>query len=76
MERNLREAMYVETSRGRINFETEYSEEADNIRKKMCLTSYYKYGSAKDNFGKGLVDSLKTHDKCIKKYRRHELSYV
>lgn len=49
---NLKGIMYVETSRGRINFSNEYSEEVDNIRKKLCMTSYYKYGSAKDNFGK------------------------
>ena len=61
--------MYVETTSGTINFSNEYSEEVDNIRKKMCLTSYYKYGSAKENFGKGLVDSLETHEKCIKKYK-------
>ena len=32
--------------------------------------SYYKYGSAKDNFGSGRVDAYKTADLCLEKFRK------
>ena len=31
-------------------------------------TSFYKYGSAKDNFGKHLVNALESAEMCKKKY--------
>lgn len=47
---------------------TEYSDRFDELRQNRCEMSYYKYGSAKENFAKKRVDALKSHDLCIKKY--------
>lgn len=52
-----------------FNLNTEYSEKADEIRKKLVETSFYKYGSARNNFIRGYVDAIKTHELCIKKYQ-------
>ena len=41
-----------------MNFKEEYSEAFDELRKNRVKTSFYKYGSAKENFGKGYVDAL------------------
>lgn len=30
--------------------------------------SFYKYGSARVNFGRGYVNAIKSHDKCMKAY--------
>ena len=46
----------------------EYSNEFDTLRQNRVEVSYYKYGSALDNFGMKLVDALGSHDLCIKKY--------
>lgn len=46
----------------------EYSDRFDELRQNRVEMSYYKYGSAKDNFGEKLVNALETHDLCIKKY--------
>lgn len=46
----------------------EYSDKFDELRQNRIEMSFYKYGSAKDNFGMKLVNALKTHDLCIKKY--------
>lgn len=45
-----------------------YSDEFDKLRQNRVEISTHKYGSAKDNFGMGLVNALETHDLCIKKY--------
>ena len=52
-----------------MNFKEEYSEEFDELRKNRVKTSFYKYGSAKENFGKGYVDALGSLEKCLAKYR-------
>ena len=39
---------------------SDYSLEFDNIRKKMVMTSHYKYVPARDNFASGRVDAIKT----------------
>lgn len=46
----------------------EYSDRFDTLRQNRVETSYYKYGSAKNNFGDRLVNSIKTHDLCVQKY--------
>lgn len=46
----------------------EYSDKFDELRQNRVALSFYKYGSAADNFGKGLVNAIESHDKCIKKY--------
>ena len=48
--------------------ENEYSKKVDDLRRNRVETRFYKYGSAKINFGKGYVDALKTHEQCLKKY--------
>lgn len=47
----------------------EYSHEMDKMRRDRVEMSFYKYGSAKNNFGKGFVDALGSHDKCIERYK-------
>lgn len=47
---------------------TEYSEEFDNLRKKMMVTSYYKYGPVKENAYSGMEDFIKTLDIRYKKF--------
>lgn len=48
----------------------EYSERVDELRKNRVKMSFYKYGSAKDNFTlAGGVDAVKTHELCVKKYQ-------
>ena len=46
----------------------EYSDEFDELRQNRVQMSYHKYGTAADNFGMKLVDALKSHDLCVKKY--------
>lgn len=48
--------------------EKEYSKKVDELRENRVKTSFYKYGSAKTNFGRGYVNALKSHEKCIEKY--------
>ena len=46
----------------------DYSEEFDNIRKAMVITSHYKYGAVKNNFGDlGGVDAIETLKMCLEK---------
>lgn len=50
--------------------QSEYSEEFDKRRKSRVATSYYKYGSARDNFGSGRVDAIKTLELCLDKFKK------
>ena len=47
---------------------TEYSEEFDEKRKHAIMVSYHKYGSAKENFKKGMVDAIGSLKKNLKKF--------
>lgn len=48
---------------------TEYSERFDKIRKDMMITSYYKYGPLKDNYGTyKCMDALGNLKKRLEKY--------
>ena len=49
---------------------TEYSDRFDKLRQNRVEMSFYKYGTAKDNFGEKLVNALESHDLCIEKYRK------
>lgn len=40
----------------------EYSDQFDELRQNRVEISYYKYGTARDNFGEKLVNALETHD--------------
>lgn len=48
----------------------EYSEEFDRLRKNRVRMSYYKYGSARDNFDSGRVDALATAERCIEAFKK------
>lgn len=47
----------------------EYSTRFDELRKNRVETSFYKYGSAKQNFGNGYVQSIPTLELCLQKYK-------
>lgn len=47
----------------------EYSLMFDELRKNRVAVSYHKYGSAKVNFGQGLVKAIPTLEKCLTKYK-------
>lgn len=47
----------------------EYSDKFDELRQNRVALSFYKYGSAADNFGQRLVNALDSLDLCIKKYQ-------
>jgi len=49
---------------------SEYSNEFDKLRKNRVEISYYKYGSARDNFGSGRVDAIKTAERCIEAFKK------
>lgn len=48
--------------------ETEYSQEFDVLRKNRMVTSYYKYGPVKENYGNGLISAIKNLKKRIELY--------
>lgn len=48
----------------------EYSEQFDKERKARVEVSFYKYGSARDNFGSGRVDALATAKMCIDAFEK------
>ena len=50
----------------------EYSEQFDKERKHRVEVSYYKYGPARDNFGAGRVDALKTAELCIDAFKKKD----
>ena len=47
----------------------EYSDRFDELRQNRVNVSFYKYGSAADNFGMRLLNALESCDLCIQKYR-------
>lgn len=49
---------------------TEYSEQFDKERKHRIEVSYYKYGSARDNFASGRVDALATAERCLEAFKK------
>lgn len=56
---------------------SEYSEQFDKERKVRIETSYYKYGSGRDNFASGRVDALATAKLCIDAFERdHNLEHL
>ena len=48
---------------------SEYSEHFDKLRKNRVEASFFKYGSAKRNFGEHMVNALETMELCIDKYK-------
>ena len=49
---------------------TEYSEEFDKLRQNRVGLSFFKYGSARDNFGGGRVDAIETAELCIEQFKK------
>lgn len=47
----------------------EYSDRFDILRQNRVEMSFYKYGSAADNYGQGLVSALGSVDMCLQKYK-------
>lgn len=56
----------------------DYSEKFDDIRKAMVITSHYKYGAVKNNFGNlGGVDAIETLKMCLEKFEQtHNTEYL
>ena len=52
-----------------MNWNEEYSDNFDWLRKVRVETSFHKYGTAKVNFGEGLVDALESANLCVEKYK-------
>lgn len=48
----------------------EYSTSFDKERKHRIEVSYYKYGPARDNFGAGRVDAIKTAELCLEAFKK------
>jgi hypothetical protein len=48
---------------------TEYCEDFDVKRKNRMITSFYKYGPVKIDYGEGLIESIPTLEKCLQKYK-------
>ena len=56
---------------------TQYSEQFDQLRKNRIEVSYHKYGDARTNFMRGLVDARGCIDKCLKKFdETHNTEYL
>ena len=53
--------------------DSEYSEQFDKERKYRIEISYYKYGSARDNFASGRVDALATAEAFKKDHNTEHL---
>lgn len=53
-----------------MNINSEYSEQFDKERKYRVQVSYYKYGSARDNFASGRVDAIKSLELCLEKFKK------
>ena len=53
-----------------MGLESEYSIEFDKLRKNRVEISFFKYGSARKNFGEGRVDALATAELCIEAFKK------
>ena len=53
-----------------MDISKEYSEEFDKLRKNRVEVSFYKYGSARDNFGAGRVDAIGSLELCLEKFKK------
>lgn len=50
--------------------QSEYSDQFDKERKYRVEISYHKYGPARNNFGEGRVDALKTAELCLEAFKK------
>lgn len=53
-----------------LDISKEYSDEFDRLRKNRVEVSYYKYGPAAQNFGRKLVETIPTLERCLEKYKK------
>ena len=54
--------------------DTEYSTRFDDLRKNRVEVSYYKYGPIRENYGKGYINALESHDRAAN-YLMFEFMY-
>ena len=60
-----------------MEIEKEYCYKFDKERRNRVETSFYKYGSARDNFGGGRVDAIATAERCIEAFKKdHNLEHL
>ena len=60
-----------------MEMEKEYCSRFDKERRNRVETSFYKYGSACDNFGGGRVDAIATAERCIEAFKKnHNLEHL
>jgi hypothetical protein len=56
---------------------SQYSLQFDKERQARVITSYFKYGDAKDNFGAGRVDAFETAKLCMDAFEKdHNLEHL
>lgn len=61
----------------KLDMSEEYSDKFDELRKNRVMTSFYKYGSAKNNFSTGNVQAIPTLELCLNKYKETgNLDYI
>lgn len=53
----------------KLDMSKEYSTRFDELRRNRVEVSYYKYGSAYRNFGRGNVQAIPTLERCLQKYK-------
>lgn len=53
----------------KLSWEIDYSNKFDQIRKDMVCVSYFKYGPAKKNFAEGRVDTIKSLERKLQRYK-------
>ena len=60
-----------------MEIEKEYCSKFDKERRNRVEMSFYKYGSARDNFGGGRVDAIATAERCIEAFKKdHNLEHL
>ena len=60
-----------------MEMEKEYCSQFDKERRNRVEMSFYKYGSARDNFGGGRVDAIETAERCIEAFKKdHNLEHL
>lgn len=50
--------------------QNEYCEQFDKLRRNRVEMSFYKYGPARENFGGGRVDAVKTLELCLEAFKK------
>lgn len=55
----------------KLDMSKEYSTRFDELRMNRVEVSYYKYGPASQNFGRGNVQAIPTLERCLQKIQRN-----